>query len=196
MRILALDFETGGLTPGVDGLLQIGAALMEGGTVLDTFESLIAPPTHYKTGRVARNYNVVALEITGIKWSAIKAAPNAVAVCEKLAEWTRGHDAEYMPVVAFNSPFDHAWYSDLLWLASGWHPTIKGERQAFPPMLKGPWYDTRVLAWGLCEKYDLDTVSSHFGLSRDSSRHGALKDAILAGKVFHALAEYELKEAK
>ena len=186
MKIIAIDFETSGLRPGEHAPVTIGLALMDGGNVIDSEEWLLGTPTD-KNGRINRAYDVVALEISGTKWTSIKrdGLPH-VQVCKEMLAFTREHDALYTPVVAFNAPFDFAWYSDLLYLGGSWN---QHERrfETFLPPLAGPWHCARLMAVhalpGLCD-YKLDTVADACGLARSGASHCALEDAILAGKVF------------
>ena len=194
MRILALDFETSGLNPGVHAPVSLGVALMEDGEVVAQKEWMIAPPRN-KEGKITRSYDVVALEISGASWPRLKRdGLSPMQVCAELMGFAKEHDARGVTVVAFNSAFDHSWYSDLLFLAGAWN---QAERrfEAFSPPLYGPWDCAR---WKACvqlslQRYDLDTVAAHFGFSRSGESHGALEDAILAGKIYFALESMTIK---
>jgi len=186
MRFIAIDFETSGLVPGTHAPVTLGVALMEGETVVDSREWLFAPPM--KDGKITRAYDVVALEISGTSWTKIKKEGNKHAdVCKELLAWAHKEDFSEAPVVAFNAPFDFAWYSDLLFLGGSWN---QAERcfQTFLPPLVGPWQCVRLLACSdpriKLSRYDLDGVANHFGFSREGNKHGALEDAILAGRIF------------
>lgn len=189
MKYIALDFETSGLKPGEHAPVSLGVALMEGVDVIDSREWLLATPTD-KNGRVNRAYDVVALEISGASWTKIKreGVPHA-KVCKDLLDFSCEHGAIHLPVVAFNAPFDFAWYSDLLFLGGSWNQHAR-KFETFLPPFAGPWQCARLLAVhaapGL-DAYNLDTVAAHYGLSRSTEKHGALEDAILAGKVFASI---------
>jgi len=188
MRFVALDFETSGLKPGEHAPVTLGVALMDGETVIDSREWLFAPPQ--KSGKITRAYDVVALEISGTSWTKIKREGlQHDAVCRQFLEFTREHDAVFLPVVAFNAPFDFSWYSELLFLGGSWN---QHERrfETFLPPLAGPWQCARLQAVHALPglgSYTLDAVCAELGLSRSGDTHGALEDAILAGKVLSAL---------
>jgi len=187
MRFLALDFETGGTDPNKNAPVQLGVSVFEDGEPGASMEWLIGPTFHWKTGKCEREYTVAALEVSGISWPKIKAAPAPKAIVAELSAWAFANDAVNLPVVAFNAPFDLAFYSTLMFLASDWHPSQKGVKVQPEPPLLGPWQCALMLAraelHGL-DDYRLDTVAGHFGLSRKGEAHGALEDAILAGRVY------------
>lgn len=191
MRFIALDFETSGLKPSEHAPVTLGVALMDGDAVVDSREWLFAPPM--RDGKITREYSVNALEISGVSWTKIKKEGQKHSdVCRELLAWVREHQAQELTVVAFNAPFDLAWYSDLLFLGGSWN---QAERvfQTFLPPLVGPWQCARLMACAdpriQIPRYDLDGVAAHFGLSRDTSKHGALEDAILAGKIYARLTQ-------
>jgi DNA polymerase III epsilon subunit-like protein len=189
--ILALDFESGGTDPNRHAPVQLGVAVMENGEVLHSAEWLIGPTFHWKTGKIERSYEVAALEVSGIGWKAIKSAPHPKQIVRELREWVDSVGAAELPIVAFNAPFDMAFYSTLLFLASDWHPTTRGVRVRPASPLMGGWHCAMLrFHEQFGDRYDdvkLDTAAGHFGLSRESASHGALEDAILAGRIYHAL---------
>jgi|SRR6185312_12232616 len=186
MRYVAIDFETSGLDSKVNAPVSIGVALMDDGTEIESFEIIIAPPM--RDGRITRVYDVVALEVSGTTWKKIKGGAPAFQTCQTLMEWAVTHDARRLTVVAFNAPFDLSFYSELLFMAGTWNQQTRSFESFVAPFL-GPWQCVRMLAMDALkiDKYSLDSVSTHFGLSRGSDVHGALEDAILAGKVFAAI---------
>lgn len=190
MRFLALDFETSGLRPGEHAPVTLGVALMDGETVVDSREWLFAVPTN-KDGKPTRAYDVIALEISGTSWTKIKKEGRPHAdVCRELIAFAREHQAATLPVVAFNAPFDFAWYSDLLFLGGSWNQVARCFQTFLPPLV-GPWHCARLMACADpmvdLARYDLDGVAQHFGLSRETDKHGALEDAILAGRIYSRL---------
>jgi len=190
-RFIVLDFETGGLDPNRNAPISLGVALFENGDVTVSQEWLIGPTLHWKTGKIERAYEVNALEVSGISWTRIKAAPKPNVVVSEIMEWALKSQSTDLPVIAYNAPFDFAFYSSLLFLASDWHPTIKGVKVQPPPPFVGPWQCARLLAQSklTLDDYRLDTVAGHFGLSRSGESHNALEDAILAGQVYAKLTE-------
>lgn len=192
MRIVSIDFETGGTDPNRNAPVQLGVALMDGPDVVASQEWLIGPTLHWKTGKIEREYTANALEISGIPWSKIKAAPLPKAVVQDLDAWVTAHGCATHPVVSYNAPFDLSFYSTLLWLASDWHPTEKGVKVQPAPPLLGPWHCALMLAraaYPQSPDHKLDSVAARFGLSRSTDKHGALEDAVLAGLVFHELTK-------
>lgn len=189
MRVLACDFETSGTDPNRHAPVSVGYAVMEGQVEIASGEWTIGPTHHWKTGQIEREYDVRALEVSGASWPKIKASPQPKVVVAHMAEFAKKHGCADLPVVAFNAPFDLAFYSTLLWLASDWHPTDRGVKVQPAPPFYGPWFCALMLARRELSlaKYDLDTVAAHFGLSRSSDRHSALEDAILAGRAFDRL---------
>lgn len=188
--ILALDFETGGTDPNRHAPTSIGCAVMEGDEVIASDERYIGPTLHWKTGKIEREYDVRALEVSGTSWPKVKSSPPPKVVVAQLAEFADKNAAADLPVVAFSAPFDMGFYSTLLWLASDWHPTERGVKVQPKPPFCGPWTCALLLARKSLDlpDYSLDTVAGHFGLSRSEDRHSALEDAILAGKVYARLA--------
>lgn len=190
MKILALDYETSGLDPQTHAPVTLGVAVMEGDEILAQAEWLFAPPTD-KNGKINRAYDVTALEINGVSWTRIKRDGLPIsAVMAALGKFAIEHKATSLPVVAFNAPFDFAWYSTCLFLGGSWNQHRRCF-ETFKPPLIGPWQCARLMA---CDSlrldgYSLDAVCAHFELARTGETHGALEDAVLAGRVFHRLSE-------
>lgn len=191
MRILALDTETGGLTPGRHAAIQIGLAIMEGDNIIASHQQMIGPRYHWKTKKEEREYNVPALAISGLTWKAILAAPKPDAALEHIAEFLRdnGGSPSDLPIVSHNAHFDQGFWNDTVFLAGHYDRKIY-KFIPFPEILRGPWYCTRRMA-GALDLADgkLDTVAEHYGLSREGDKHSALDDAILAGKCFARMME-------
>lgn len=191
MRYVALDFETSGLDPKRHAPVSLGVALMEDQEILASREWLFAPPYDKSGVKVVREYDVTALEISGKSWTAIKRDGLTHArVCSELYDWSNKHEADELTVVAFNAPFDFAWYSELLMLGGSWNQ-LERRFQTFQPPLTGPWQCARLIACKRLDlpRYDLNTVAGAFDFSRTSAKHGALEDAILAGRVYEMLLE-------
>ena len=100
--------------------------------------------------------------------------------------------------MCFNVSYDLACYRNMLFFASDWHPYIKGQRVSWPEILSANWTcamaTARHLLPGL-DDYKLDTVAAHFGLCRQTESHGALEDAILAGRVYAQMTQAKNKVA-
>lgn len=185
MRFIALDFETSGRSSERHAPVSIGMAVMDGEDVLAETEFMIGPTKHWKTGAIEREYDINALIISGTHWKDVLAAPHPKAVVEQIREFSAANDAMNLTIKAFNAPFDIAFFSLTLFLASDWHPTIKGVMVQPKPPLLGPWQCVLMRARHELSlpDYKLDTVASHFGLARSGEKHGALEDAILCGRI-------------
>lgn len=201
MRILALDFETGGTDANRNAPVSLGVAVMEynGGNVevIASTEWIIGPTLHWKTGKVEREYTVNALEISTIKWPEIKRAPLPKQIVKELSAWVALQRAEELPVVAYRASFDHAFFDTLLFLASDWHPREKGKKIIPVTPIHGGWhcaYHAFKAAFPNESDHTLDTAAARFGMQRSSEAHGALEDAIIAGKVWFALKTAETGE--
>lgn len=186
MRYLALDFETSGHTPGHHAPVSLGVCLMVAGEPVDGKEWLISPPRDRK-GRIKREYSIPALEVSGTSWPRLKREGfTAIEVVRELDVFAREHGATELPIVSFNAAFDLAWYADLLFLAGS---RINGAFRIPESPLLGPWHCAYMRARTVLrlKSFSLDDVSAAFTLERASDRHGALEDAILAGRVWWKL---------
>lgn len=192
--ILAIDFEGSHKNPRVGCPIQLGIALMSGCDVLEQWETLIQPPKHYKSGRPMREVDAYALQVSGITLEDLESAPTPSQVCYSLSAlvraWAHGHrfNVEDVPNVAFNIGYDFEAYCDVLYNGGAYNYRTR-EYEGFSPILGHRWECASQLArrrLSLC-KYGLDDVLSHFELRRSTSAHGALEDAILAGKAYHRL---------
>lgn len=195
MRFIALDTETGGLDPQRNFPISLGVALFDGGELEDSQQWIISPPV--RNGKITREYDINALAVSGIKWTDILRGDPANQVCGELTEWATERGARDLPVMAFNAPFDLSFYSELCFAAGSWNQATRSF-ESFTPPLYGPWQCVRMLAMERVKlaSYSLDSVSAHFGLGREGEAHGALEDAILAGKVYEALEQLEAARPK
>lgn len=188
MRFLALDFETSGLDPKRHAPVSLGVALFQDGHP-DAQEEWLFQPPRDRTGRIGREYDVCALEVSGKTWTQLKreGAPHQ-EVCRALQEWAAKNNCREATIVAFNAPFDLAFYGELLFLAGAYNRQERRFRP-HPPPLVGPWHCARLLAIENVPnlaKHDLETVARHFNLQRTTPRHSAQEDAILAGWIYQA----------
>lgn len=196
MRFIALDFETGGLVSSVHAPVSLGVALMEDLEVIDTREWLIAP-TYDRFGKLMRQYDPKAMQVNGYTVEQLqKDGIHIAQVRSELATWAGDLKVRTEQVVAFNAPFDYAFYSEALFLAGKWHSEHNSFHVAKPPLV-GPWHCARMIASVRLDlpNYKLDTVAAHFGLKRTQEFHGALEDCILAGKVFTELKKIKKEQA-
>lgn len=186
--IVALDFETGGLLPSEHAPVSLATAIMEGEDIVASREWLFKTPTD-KWGNPSRKYDPKAMEINGHDPVVLNATGAHIeTVMDELTSWATEHKARLATVVAFNAPFDLAFYSECLFLGGKWCNGSKSWRVHKPPLV-GPWHCARMVATVrlTLANYKLDTVAAHYGLARTSDTHGSLEDAVLAGRVFHRL---------
>ena len=198
-RFIALDFETSGIDPRRHAPIGLAVVLFNGGEAIASKEWKIAP-TKNKNGYYHREYDICAMEISGIKWSELKSAPPPASVCKELAVWSKEHDAKRLPVVAYKASFDFSFYNELLFMGGACDNAIN-VFEPFPAPLIGCWQCAyliarEVLPKGCVMDYKLDSVIKHFGLSRESTLHGAKEDASLAGRVYLAMGGGKIAEAK
>jgi len=190
MRSLYVDFETGGLCPKLNAPVSLGIALMEGAEVIESREWLIRPPRD-KNGKLAKVYDMGAMEIHRISWKELASAPTASDVVADVRKHILLWDAFDLHRKAFNASFDYGFWETLCFMAGSFNKsTYTFDLPA--PMAIGPWQCVRDSARHLLPflpNHKLDTVAAHFGLSRSGEAHGALEDAVLAGRVDALLME-------
>jgi DNA polymerase III epsilon subunit-like protein len=192
-KILALDFETSGVDPNQHAPVSLGVAVMEGEEVIESKEWLIAPPTHYKDkSNITRCYDERARLIHGYSLEhLIEHGEPCEKVCIGLTEFVTVNKAGNYPVVAYNAVFDLSFFNTLLFLGGAYDRHTAAFRP-FPSPISGPWQCAKQLAERRqvrAENYKLDTIAQMLGLGEQGEVHGALTDAILAGRVFAQLRE-------
>ena len=89
---MALDIETRGLHPEQDAILEIAAVRFQGDSVLDTFESLVAP---------GRSIPYRVQRLTGIKPEHLVGAPHFDTLAKRLQSFLGD-----WPIVGHSIPFD------------------------------------------------------------------------------------------
>lgn len=91
-EVVVLDFETTGLTTDYDRVIEVGAALVKGNEIIDTFSSLCDPGTaipSFITG------------LTGITTAMVKGQPSPESVMREFY-----HFIGDRPILAHNASFD------------------------------------------------------------------------------------------
>ena len=159
-----VDTETTGSRAGEDRLIEIGAARLVGGEVVDTFQQLIDPGRHVPR-RITR--------LTGISTAMVYGQPSATEVMPQFLEFLG--DAV---LVAHNLPFD-ARFLDVALAEAG-----------LPP-LQNPSLDTLRLARRLFPSFPskgLSHLTKHFGIEVNG-RHRALGDAVATAELLKILLE-------
>ena len=192
MRFLALDFETSHTDAQLGAPVTLGVAAFEDGEVVGSYEWVCKPDTHYKTGAVTRCYDERARLIHGYTLEHLLEHGEPLdKVCLGLTEFAAKTGTSNATIVAYNSNFDQAFLNTMLYLGGSYDRITQAYRPYASP-LSGPWQDAKALAERICprlENYKLATVAPFLGVGEQGDVHGALKDALLAGKVFLSLRE-------
>lgn len=171
-RLAVIDFETTGLTPEEDRIIEIGVACFEAGQLSGLRNWLVNP---------GRTVTPEVLALTGIDPTELAAAPPLSAVMHEFEALIVGH----LPV-AYNAPFDSAFLrAELTRLGIG------GED--VPPAFASEvvWIDPLVWVRELHKEErskKLGDVCKRLGIPLDNA-HRAASDAEATGRVLLALAD-------
>lgn len=159
LDFIVLDFETTGLSPLLDEIIQIGALLYVNGKPIQTFEKNINPQRDIPD-KISR--------LTGIMQSDVDQAPTISEVLPELLSFIKDY-----PIVAHHAPFD----LNVL--------NINLQRNHFPP-LSNLVIDTlqlaRIYAPFTVKNYKLDTLKKEMKLNLDS--HRAINDCYVTGTLY------------
>lgn len=159
-----VDTETTGSRAGEDRLIEVGAARLVGGEVVDTFQQLVDPGRHVPR-RITR--------LTGISTAMVYGQPSAAETMPAFVDFLG--DAV---LVAHNLPFD-ARFLDVALAEAG-----------LPP-LQNPALDTLRLARRLLSSFPskgLSHLTAHFGIAVNG-RHRALGDAVATAELLVILLD-------
>lgn len=157
MRV-ALDLETTGLYAEQDAILEIAAIKFQGDTVIDTFESFVAP------GR-AIPFRVQRL--TGITPELIVGAPHFETIAKKLQNFLSD-----LPIVGHSIPFDASFLRR------------RGIARTNPLI---DTFELATVLLPSLASYNLGQVAETLGVQVPDDRHRAMVDTVLAMQVFLAL---------
>tara|TARA_Y100001970_G_C14242625_1_gene865866 strand:+ start:577 stop:3387 length:2811 start_codon:yes stop_codon:yes gene_type:complete len=155
----AFDFETTGLDPINDRIIEIAAIRFENGEIVDRFVSLVNP---------GRNIPAIISDITGISNIMVSKAPNEEKIIDEFLNFL-----DDIPLVAHNIHFDEKFLSQLC-LRHG-----KKEKNFIK-------YDTLQLARSLLfdqPVFNLSALSDYYGLSSEGA-HRAENDTENTGQIF------------
>lgn len=194
--ILALDYETGGLSPERHAPTNLGVAIMEGLEVVDAAEWVFGRMDNIEPKFKRRSYEIGALEISGTPWKAIKEGKHEREILQAFRKWVDRHKAAHAMIVSHNATFDQAFQSDWMFRCGDYDRNVNAYVVPRSP-IGGPWACTMRMAQTLLDlpDYKLDTVCAHFGLARSGEFHGATEDCILAGKCYHHLSSIVVRIA-
>ncbi|ACB08716.1 DNA polymerase III subunit alpha [Thermotoga sp. RQ2] len=160
---VVLDFETTGLDPQVDEIIEIGAVKIQDGQIVDEYHTLIKP---------SREISRRSSEITGITQEMLE---NKRSIEEVLPEFLGF--LENSIIVAHNANFDYRFLR--LWI-----------KKVMGLDWERPYIDTLALAKSLLKmrSYSLDSVVEKLGLG-PFRHHRALDDARVTAQVFLRFVE-------
>lgn len=156
---IVLDFETTGLSPIVDEIIQIGALLYIDGKPVKRFEQNINPN---------REIPEKIIRLTGIRQEDVENAPLIPDVLPRLLDFI-----EHYPIIAHHAPFD----LNVL--------NINLERHGFSP-ISNTIIDTlqlaKIYAPFHVKNYKLETLKKEMKINLDS--HRAINDCYVTGELY------------
>ncbi len=161
---IVFDFETTGLSPETDRIIEIAALKYVNGEVEDKFVTLVNPGIPISS---------MITDITNISNDMVRNSPHEEDLVDEFQEFL----GEY-PLVAHNISFDWSFLTAL-------------RRRFDKPLLPNPKYDTLSLARAFLfdlPAFNLGTVSEQIGLSAEGS-HRAEKDTENCGAIFLELIQ-------
>ena len=161
---VAFDFETTGLDPFHDRIIEVAAIRFENGEIADRFSTLVNPQ---------RKIPSKITDITGISNSMVSSSPKEELIIDDLLKFL-----DNKPLVAHNIKFDASFLKQLC------------ERFG-KPSIDIIAYDTLQLARSILfdqPVFNLSALSDYYGLSYKGA-HRAEKDTENTGKIFLELVE-------
>ena len=162
-EFVAFDLETTGLSSLHDTITEIGAVILRGGEVVDTFQTFVDPE---------RKLDPKIIELTGITDAMLEGAPK---IAQALPDFLRFCGDR--PLVAHNADFDVGFL------------TAACERLAIP--FRPTYIDTLILAQNLLpqlSKFKLNLVAEALSLP-EFNHHRASDDALTCGKIYLCFAQ-------
>jgi ATP-dependent DNA helicase DinG len=156
--LVALDLETTGLNAEQDSIVEVAAIKFRGSSVLDTFETFVAPgrPIPYRVQR-----------LTGIKPQQLTGAPTFESITQSLQAFINDY-----PLVGHSIPFDAGF--------------LRRRGLVHTNALIDTFELATVLLPSL-SSYSLGNVAEALGVPVVPGRHRAMVDTVLAKDVFLAL---------
>jgi len=156
-EIVAFDLETTGLSSQNDTIIEIGAVIIRGNTVVDKFQTFVDPG-------VSLQKKIV--DLTGITDEMLRGAPKIEEVLPKFLEFCGNR-----PLTAHNADFDVGFVA----------AACRRQNIPYSPV----YLDTLIMAQNLLPelgKYKLNIVADHLGLP-DFNHHRASDDALTCGQL-------------
>ncbi len=184
-KFLALDFETGGLNPIYDGILQVGAAVMdETGMVHDQFTCRITPSAklYMKLEAIeAQSGEITPASIAKGYKTITTNTLSSIEAFIAFRDWVNAGEYGKLPVVAWNASFDHGFWGN--WIKQN---NFRANGSVLSPTWICAMMEARNHPLGL-RNYGLDIVAACVGAGERPKAHDALVDAVLAGTVYGRL---------
>lgn len=175
-RFIAIDFETTGLSPYNDRIIEIGAVIFENDKIISRFGTLVNPGI---------DIPMSATKVNHITNEMVVSAPNESTAITDLVEFIGNAIDGETCLCAHNARFDSGFLAETL------------KRNGFNASLK--FIDTLNVArknvYGL-ENYRQDTLAQYFGIVNCES-HRALSDAEVCGSILirlNLLAEEKIEK--
>ena len=162
-EFVAFDLETTGLSSVRDAITEIGAVILRGGEVVDTFQSFVNPK---------RRLDPKNIELTGITDAMLVDAPEIAQALPEFLKFCAGR-----PMVAHNADFDVGFL------------TAACEKLNIP--FEPTYIDTLVLSQNLMpqlSKHKLDIVADALSLPK-FNHHRASDDALTCGYLYLRFAK-------
>ncbi len=160
----AFDFETTGLNPVSDGIVEIGAVQFRSGEVVDTFQALTNPGIKISADAQA---------VSGLSNEQIATAPEVAVVLPDFLRF-----AGESVLIAHNAEFDMGF--------------LRAALQTYSlPEIQNIIIDTQALAQKAFPRrrsYSLQALAEHLGVEPGSA-HRAHDDALTCMKIFNACVE-------
>ena len=160
----AFDFETTGLTPGIDRIVELGAVRFKGKEVLETFDRLVNPGMVISAGATA---------VSGITDAMVIAQPEVGKILPEFVSF-----AGESILIAHNAPFDLAFLRAAL---------LDHEMDDVKNLI----IDTQELAkraFPRQRSYGLQNLAVALNLPPNNA-HRAADDALMCMKLFNACVE-------
>ncbi|MGM0674398.1 MAG: 3'-5' exonuclease [Spirochaetota bacterium] len=164
ITFVAFDFETTGLHPATDRIIEVGAVKFRAREVLETFDELVNPGIPVSPD---------AIKVSGITEEMLASKPSIDQTLPRFLQFI-GDSV----LVAHNAPFD------VSFLRAALETTRRGE-------VTNVVIDTQVLAqkaYPRLKSYSLQNLVAHLELAQGNA-HRALDDAVMCKDVFLSCAD-------
>jgi DNA polymerase-3 subunit epsilon len=163
--VVVLDFETTGLSPEYgDRAIEIGAVLVDRGSIADRFQRLMNPG--FRISPFIERY-------TGITNEMLKGQPRCEVVMAEFAEFIAGHN-----IVAHNASFDRRFLDSELKRANR---SYEGESCCSLLVSRRIYQDS--------PNHKLQTLVTHAKLQQTAQFHRALADAEMTAQLWLSMIE-------